>query len=92
MKSLYRKKVRKQNLKSVNKMRLRKGDIVRAVKRVDLEDGNVPEGAYGIVIARANHYGDASLPEVKWFGGRRCGVCRGEVERHLSRKEWRDLA
>jgi len=60
-------------------VKLKVGQVVKAIKHLDEYGANVEVGQVGKVIHRADYYGDGAGPLVRWDSSRTCNVYKGDV-------------
>jgi hypothetical protein len=58
---------------------LKRGDVVLAVRRLDVKASNVRKGTIGVVFEEANFYKDGAGPTVRWTNMGVCNIYSGDV-------------
>ena len=61
---------------------LKRGDVVSAVRLLDVKGANVRPGTLGVVFEEADFYKGNGGPMVRWMNMGVCNVYPGDVVRH----------
>jgi len=56
-----------------------RGDMVMAIKHLDVKGANVRTGTIGVVFEEVNAYKDGGGPMVRWMNCGVCNVYQGDV-------------
>jgi hypothetical protein len=59
--------------------KLRRGDVVYAVRQIDPKGADVRPGTIGVVFEETNAFGDDAGPMVRWANMGACNIYDGDV-------------